>query len=84
MKEVQLMETKDKVKVLEGLRDKLMHFKCPNCNQYVRAPVSDTRTIDDFIRRRRRCEKCGWTLLTNEFIVAYHPKWMPARKKAVE
>ena len=51
-----------------------MHFKCPNCKQYVRAPVQDTHIEDDAVVRRRICEKCGIRLKTSERILEYYEK----------
>ena len=51
-----------------------MHFKCPSCNQYIVAPVKETRNEYDGVFRRRTCEKCGVILETLERITEYHEK----------
>lgn len=53
-----------------------MHFKCPNCRQYIKAPVKETRNESDGVFRRRYCEKCGIIIETMETITEYHEKLM--------
>lgn len=50
------------------------HFQCPVCEEYILAPVKDTRMEGKWIRRKRRCEVCGALLLTREEIVNAVPK----------
>lgn len=53
-----------------------MHFKCPNCRQYIKAPVKETRNESDGVFRRRYCENCGIIIETMEKITEYHEKLM--------
>jgi len=44
-------------------------FKCPGCQAMIWAEVKETRTQNDWIMRRRRCEKCGIRIVTQEKII---------------
>lgn len=50
------------------------HFQCPNCKNYVRAPVKETRNDGEGVFRRRCCEMCGIIMETLETITEYHEK----------
>lgn len=53
---------------------KPMHFKCPNCGQYVRCPVRETRMDRGGIYRKRVCENCQIIIETMELIVGFYEK----------
>ena len=57
------------------------HFQCPNCKQYIRAGVKETRNEYNGVFRRRVCEKCGVILETLEKITNYYEMYGKGTKE---
>lgn len=47
-------------------------YQCPNCKEYIRAMVKETRNEYNGVFRRRACEKCGVIIETLEKITDFH------------
>ena len=47
-------------------------MKCPHCG-YEDSKVTDSRTADDTVRRRRQCLDCGFRFTTYERVETGHP-----------
>lgn len=72
-----------KLQRTEGMAmSKPMHFKCPNCGEYVRCPVRETRMDLGGIYRRRDCEVCGIVIETLELITGSYKKKRVWKKNA--
>ena len=50
----------------------LPKFPCPSCGDYL-SKVWDSRAIDDYILRRRRCLTCGTNYATKEILIKHPP-----------
>lgn len=54
-------------------------MKCPKCEAKMYA--SDTRSKDNYVRRRRTCERCGGKISTREYNLEYIQELLYIKKQ---